>query len=70
MKVFRLVLECVCASSRCNLIEKVLLKIAHSGNDYRGAYYGNRVFAGVFRLRSYYMISAESVDGLFCATIF
>ena len=47
--MFRLVWEHVCASSRCNLIEKVLLKIAHSGNDYRGAYYGNRSFAGVFR---------------------
>ena len=58
------------ASSRCDLIEKVLLKIACSGNDYRGAYLGNRVFAGVFRLRSFYMISAESVDGSFFATIF
>ena len=26
-------------------------------------------FAGVFRLRSFDMISAESVDGLFCHTI-
>ena len=68
--MFRLVLERVCASSRCNLIEKVLLKIARWGNDYRGAYYGNRRIAGVFRLRAYYMISAGSVDGLFCATIF
>jgi len=68
--LFRLVWERVRASSRCNLIDKVLLKIARSGNDYRGAFNGNRRFAGVFRLRSYYMISAESVDGLFCATIF
>ena len=68
--MFRLVWKRDCASSRCNLIEKVLLKIARSGNDYRGAYYGNRRFAGVFRLRSFYMISAGSVDGLFCATIF
>lgn len=42
--------ECVCASSRCNLIVKVLLKIARSGNDYRGAFNGNRMFAGVFRI--------------------
>ena len=62
--------ERACASSRCNLIEKVLLRIARSGNDYRGAYYGNRRFAGVFRLQSFYMISVGSVDGLFCATIF
>ena len=47
-----------------------MLEIARSGNDYRGAYYGNRRFAGVFRLQSFYMISAESVDGLFCVTIF
>ena len=26
-----------------------MLEIACSGNDYRGAYYGNRRFAGVFR---------------------
>ena len=63
-------LERVCASFRCNLVEKVLLKIARSGNDYRGAYYGNRGFARVFRLQSFYTISAEGVDGLFCATIF
>ena len=50
--------------------EKLLLEIARSGNDYRGAYNGNRRFTGVFRLRSFYMISAESVDGLFCHTIF
>ena len=49
--MFRLVLERVCASSRCNLIDKVLLKIARSENDYRGAYYGNRRFAGVFHLQ-------------------
>ena len=49
--MFRLVLERVRASSSCNLIEKVLLEIASSGNDYRGAYYGNRRFAGVFRLQ-------------------
>ena len=47
-----------------------MLEIARSGNDYRGAYYGNRRFAGVLRLRSFDMISAESVDGLFCHTIF
>ena len=40
--------EHVRASSRCNLIEKVLLKIACSGNDYRGAYYGNRMFCRSF----------------------
>ena len=68
--MFRLVWERVRASSRCNLIDKVLLKIARSGNDYRGAFNGNRRCAGVFRLRSFYMISAESVDGSFCVTIF
>ena len=68
--MFRLVWERVRASFRCNPIKKVLLKIARSGNDYRGAYYGNRRCAGVFCLQSYYMIAAESVDGLFCATIF
>ena len=68
--MFRLVWERVRASSRCNLIDKVLLKIARSGNDYREAFNGNRRCAGVFRLRSFYMISAESVDGSFCATIF
>ena len=48
--MFRLVWERVCVSSRCNLIEKVLLKIACLGNDYRGAFNGNRRFAGVFRI--------------------
>ena len=68
--MFRLVLERVRASSRCNLIDKVLLKIARSGNDYRGAFNGNRRSAGVFRLRSFYMISAASVDGSFWRIIF
>ena len=35
--------------------EKVLLKIACSGNDYRGAYYGNRRFAGVFRFATIFV---------------
>ena len=68
--MFRLVCERVRASSRCNLVWEVLLEIARLGNDYREDFNGNRSFAGVFRLRSYYMISAESVDGSFCATIF
>ena len=39
-------------------------EIARSGNDYRGAYNGNRRFTGVFRLRSFYMISADTFSKL------
>ena len=64
-------LERICASSRCNLIEKVLLKIARSGSDYRGAFNGNRRFAGVFRFAMFYIaFLREALMALFVLQFF